>query len=74
MSGIVFVLSLAVSAAVSLVTRPAGAERLETKIWRPELVKLPEEEVRGGYPVWKRAGFWFAAVVVVFIVIYAVLW
>ncbi|MGE5740410.1 MAG: SLC5 family protein [Candidatus Aminicenantes bacterium RBG_16_66_30] len=74
LSGIVFVLSLAAIAAVSLVTAPAGTEDLRSTIWRPEMVRLPAEEVAGGYPWWKHVGLWFALVAAVFIAIYAVFW
>jgi SSS family solute:Na+ symporter len=74
LSGIVFVLSLAVITGVSLVTPAASSEGLSSTLWRPELVRLPDEEVRRGYPLLKRVGFWFAIVVVAFIIIYAVFW
>jgi SSS family solute:Na+ symporter len=74
LSGIVFVLSLAVIVAVSLLTTPSRAEDLRAVIWRRSMVRLPEEETRGGYPWWKRVSVWFVVVVVIFIVIYAILW
>jgi len=74
MSGIVFVLSMAVIAVVSLVTPPPRADELRATLWRPRLVRLPQEEVSKGYPLLKRVSFWFAIVVIVFIVIYAIFW
>lgn len=74
LSGIVFILSLAVIGAVSLFSPPASAENLKSTLWHPQLVRLPEEEVRGGYPLRKRVGIWFAIVVAAFIVIYAIFW
>jgi SSS family solute:Na+ symporter len=74
LSGIVFVLSLAVIAAVSLLTSPSGTEDLEATIWRRGLVRLPEEETSRGYPWRRRVSVWFVIVVVIFIVIYAIFW
>lgn len=74
LSGIVFVTSLVLVAGISLVTKAPGPEKLRTTIWRREMVHLPEEETRGGYPWRKRVSFWFLVVVVLFVAIYVVLW
>jgi SSS family solute:Na+ symporter len=74
LSGIVFVLSLALIVIVSLSTPAPGTEDIRSTLWQPRLVRLPEEETRGGYPWWKRVSFWFLIVVTIFVVIYAVLW
>lgn len=74
LSGIVFVTSLVLVAGISLVTKAPGPEKLRTTIWRREMVHLPEEETRGGYPWRKRVSFWFLVVVVLFVAIYIVLW
>ena len=74
LSGIIFLISLAVVILTSLLTAPPEAERLQSTLWHPEIVHLPEEEVREGYPWWKRISFWFGLVVIIFIIIYAVFW
>ncbi len=74
LSGIVFVVSLAAIVVISLATPPPDTQGLRSTLWRPEMVRLPEEETRHGYPWWKRVSLWFAAVVAIFIVIYAILW
>ncbi len=74
LSGIVFAAALVLVAFISLVTRSPGPEKLRTTLWRRELVRLPEEETRGGYPWWKRISLWFMIVVAAFVAIYAILW
>jgi SSS family solute:Na+ symporter len=74
LSGIVFVLSLAVIVVVSLLTSPSGTEDLRSTLWHPRLVRLPEEETRRGYPWWRRISFWFAIVVIIFVTLYAIFW
>ncbi len=74
LSGIVFVASLVLVAVISLITRAPDPESLRTTIWRREMVRLPEEETRGGYPWRKRVSFWFMIVVAAFVAIYAILW
>ena len=74
LSGIIFVLSLVLIAVVSLFTSPSGTEDLGATIWRRSLVRLPEEETRHGYPWRRRVSVWFAIVVIIFIVIYAIFW
>ena len=55
-------------------TRKMTKTEIEDTIWRPDMLRLPEEEMKGGYPLWKRIGFWFTIVVICFTVIYAVFW
>jgi len=74
LSGLVFILSLAVIAGASLMTRAAPAEAFESTLWRPGLVRLPEDEVRDGYPLLKRVSFWFGTVVAIFVIIYILFW
>ena len=74
LSLVIFVISLFVAGGISLVTRPNDTERLKGKIWEPKMLKLPEEEMKLGYPWWKRIGFWFAVVVAFFTVIYIRFW
>ncbi len=74
LSGIIFVLSLAVIVVVSLFTSPSVTEDLRSTLWRPGLVRLPEEETSRGYPWRKRVSVWFAIVVIIFIIIYALFW
>jgi SSS family solute:Na+ symporter len=74
LSGIVFVLSLVAITGVSLATAPSSTEDLRSTLWRREMVRLPAEEVAGGYPWWKRISFWFTLVAAVFIAIYIVFW
>jgi SSS family solute:Na+ symporter len=74
LSGIIFILSLVLIMGVSAFTPAPTDENLRTTLWRQEFVRLPEEEVREGYPWRKRVSLWFAAVVLCFIVIYVVFW
>jgi SSS family solute:Na+ symporter len=74
LSGIVFLISLAIVILTSLMTAPPEADKLQSTLWHPEIVRLPEEEVKKGYPWWKRISFWFTVVVISFIIIYAVFW
>jgi solute:Na+ symporter, SSS family len=74
LSGIIFLISLAVVILTSLLTAPPEAERLQSTLWHPEIVHLPEEEVKEGYPWWKRISFWFGVVVIIFVIIYAIFW
>lgn len=74
LSGLIFIISIVLIGIVSLWTPPPSEEGLEATLWRRGVVRLPDEEVRDGYPWWRRVSLWFAVVVVLFIVIYAVFW
>ncbi len=74
LSGIVFIISLAVIVLVSLVTSPPEADKLRSVLWHPDMVPIPEDELKKGYPWWKRISFWFALVVIIFIIIYGIFW
>jgi len=74
LSGIIFIISIGLVGIVSYWTSPASRHDLTATIWRRDIVRLPDEEVKNGYPWWRRVSVWFAAVVVLFIVIYAVFW
>ena len=74
LGGIVFIISFVFMIVVSLYTRPVEAERLTATIWRPRMLKLPEEELKRGYPWWKSIGLWFALVVLCFVIIYIKFW
>jgi hypothetical protein len=55
-------------------TKAPLPEQIETTIWHPEMLKLPEEETRDGYPLWRRVGFWFSILTLLFTIIYALFW
>jgi len=74
LSGIVFVISLLIMTGVSLFTRPTEPERLKATIWKRQMLKLPEEETKHGYPWWKRIGLWWTIVVAIFVIIYIKFW
>lgn len=74
LGGIVFIIALVLMVVISLFTRPVESERLKVTIWKPRMLKLPEEELSRGYPFWKWIGFWFAVVVGIFVIIYVKLW
>jgi SSS family solute:Na+ symporter len=74
LSAMIFLVSLVVIAAISIFTAPIEATEIDATIWRPEMLRLPEEELKRGYPLWKRIGFWFTIVVICFTAIYAVFW
>ena len=69
LSGIIFIISLGAIVFISLLTSPPGSENLKSTLWHPELVYFPKEEVKKGYPWWKRISFWFAIIVISFIII-----
>ncbi len=74
LSAVVFLLSIAFMVVVSLFTERTEKARLDQCIWHPSMLELPEEETRGGYPWWKRVGFWWCVVVGLFVIIYAKFW
>ena len=74
LSAIIFIVSLGIVAVISVFTKPMAAAEIETTIWHPDMLRLPAEEMKRGYPLWKRIGFWFVIVVLCFTVIYAVYW
>ena len=74
LSGIVFVISLLIMTGISLFTRPTEPERLKATIWKRQMLKLPEEETKHGYPWWKRIGLWWTIVVAIFVIIYIKFW
>ena len=74
LGGIVFIIALVLMVVVSLFTKPVEPEQLRTTIWKPRMLKLPEEEMKRGYPFWKWISLWFAIVVTIFVIIYAKFW
>lgn len=74
MSAIIFLISLVVIVLISLFTKPMDKENLRDTLWRPEMMKLPEEETKDGYPWWKWIGFWFTVLTICFVIIYVVFW
>ena len=73
-SAILFVMSVGVITLISRFTNAPLAEEIETTIWQPEMLRLPEEETMYGYPLWKRIGFWFSILTILLTIIYAVFW
>jgi len=74
LAGIVFVISVIIMVTVSFFTKPIDPERLKVTIWNREMLKLPEEEIKNGYPWWTRIGFWWVILVVIFVFIYIKFW
>lgn len=74
LGGIVFIISLGFMIVVSLYTRPVEPQRLDATIWKPSMLKIPKEELAHGCPWWKSTGFWFAIVVLCFVIIYVKFW
>jgi SSS family solute:Na+ symporter len=74
LSGLIFIISIVLIGIVSLWTKPPSPADIEATLWRRSVSSLPDEEVKDGYPWWKRVSLWFVAVVALFIVIYAVFW
>ena len=74
LSAILFVMSVGVIALISRFTNAPLAEEIETTIWHPEMLRLPEEETLYGYPLWKRIGFWLSILTILLTIIYAVFW
>ena len=74
MSAVLFLFSLAASVLISLFTKPTEIEQIGNTLWRPEMMKLPELEIKDGYPWWKWIGFWFTILSLCFISIYIVFW
>ena len=74
LSGVIFLISLFLMIVISVLTKPVAAAQLVSTIWHPNMLRLPEEEMKSGYPWWKRIGFWFAVLVAIFVVIYIKFW
>jgi hypothetical protein len=74
LSAILFVISIGVIALISRFTTAPLSEEIKTTIWHPEMLRLPEEETRNGYPLWKQIGFWFSILTILLTIIYAVFW
>jgi SSS family solute:Na+ symporter len=74
LSAIIFIMSLFVVVVISLFTEPSKSENLTSTIWKREMLRLPKEELNASNPWWKRVEFWFAGVVLCFIIIYIIFW
>jgi len=74
LSGIVLIISLVVMVVISLLTKPTDLERLKTTTWKKEMLRLPEEEMKGKQPLWKSPTFWWAIMVAIFVLIYIKFW
>ncbi len=74
LSGIIFIISIVLIAAISGLTKPPARAAIEPMLWHRNLVALPREETKNGLPQWKRVGLWFGIVVGLFVAIYAVFW
>ncbi|MFC1574060.1 SLC5 family protein [Candidatus Latescibacterota bacterium] len=74
LSAILFIMSLLFVVVISLATKPSGDDKLAVTIWNPTMLRLPENEMKHGYPWWKRIGFWFSVLVICFVVIYIKFW
>jgi SSS family solute:Na+ symporter len=75
LAGIVFLVSFVFAVAVSLLTERPKKEQLEGLVWTPNVIRLPAEEVAGGfYPWYKNLWLWCAIWVAVMAAIYAVFW
>jgi hypothetical protein len=74
MSAVIFLLSLVTIVVISRFTKPVDIEQIGNTLWHPEMMKLPESEIKDGYPWWKWIGFWFTILSVCFVIIYIVFW
>jgi SSS family solute:Na+ symporter len=74
LSAIVFMISVGVIILISRFTAAPPVEKIEATIWQPEMLRLPDEETRSGYPLWKQIGFWFSILTLLLTIIYAVFW
>ena len=74
LSAIIFVFSLCFIAIISRFTQAPDAAEISSTLWNPKMLRPTEEELKRGYPWWKRVGFWFMIVVFCFTIIYAVFW
>jgi len=74
LSALVFVFSLVVIAVISRFTTAPSEEEIRSTLWHPGMLRPTAEELKGGYPWWKRVGFWFTLVVLCFSIIYAIFW
>ena len=73
-AGIVYVLSLACMAAVSLRTAPPDPESVDRVIWTRAVARLPRAIVESGYPLWRRVSLWWALTVAMFVALYLAYW
>ena len=74
LSAVIFVLSLGVIAIISRFTQAPDEADVRATLWSPKMLRPSEEELKLGYPWWKRVGFWFMLVVLCFTIIYAIFW
>ncbi len=73
LGGLVFLFSVIFMVVVSLATKPVAPQKLKATIWKQEMLRLPENEKKKGYPWWQWIGFWFTIVGVLFLIIYIIL-
>jgi SSS family solute:Na+ symporter len=74
LSAIIFLISLGVIAIISRFSPAPSEAEIRSTLWDRGLLRPTEEELKLGYPLWKRIGFWFTIVVLCFTIIYAVFW
>ena len=70
LAGIVFLFSFAFAVVVSLITEQPERENVEGLVWTPSMMRLPDEEVAGGYPWYKNLWLWCSIWVAVMVAIY----
>lgn len=74
LSALIFVISLGIIAIISHLSEAPQQEQVAATLWSPDMLRPTKEEVKLGYPWWKRIGLWFSLVVLCFTIIYAVFW
>ena len=74
LAGIIFVISFIFALLVSLLTEEPGKEKVAGLVWKPSMMKLPEDEIAAGYPWYKNLWMWSAVWVAVMVAIYTRFW
>ncbi|MBN1465434.1 sodium/solute symporter, partial [candidate division KSB1 bacterium] len=74
LSACIFCFSLGVIALISHLTPAPSEAEIRATLWDRSMLRPSEEELKTGYPWWKKIGLWFSVVVLCFTIIYAVFW
>jgi SSS family solute:Na+ symporter len=73
-AGIFFLFSIGIIVLISYYTEPVSDDKVQATVWRRDVWLSSQSEHERLLPWFKRVGFWFAVVVLFFIILYAMLW
>jgi SSS family solute:Na+ symporter len=73
-AGVIFMIMLVFMFIVSLVTAAPNPVQIEGLVWKPAMMRLPEEELAAGYPWYKNLWLWCFLWVALMVAIYIKFW